>query len=113
MNCDDQIEPRLPGIKQGATFSNYLDYSVGGVPEVFSASNLSSEVRRRPGNELYGQLTITAHPTIVGRFLATAPPAMTSTWPVGDMVFDVKRVTNGVTSLTDTIVFNVARAVTV
>lgn len=104
---------RLPGIKQGTTFAVYLDYSLGGTAEVFSASDLSAQVRRA-NNEFLCQLTIVIDPAAVpGRFLASATQSQTAGWPVGDVFFDVKRTTNGVSvTVTDTVVFAVAKKVT-
>lgn len=103
---------RLPGIKQGTSFSVYLDYSLGGAAEVFPVSNLSAQVRRA-NNEFLCQLAIVADPAALpGRFVASATPAQTAGWPVGDVFFDVKRNQNGTTTVTDTVTFTVSRRVT-
>jgi hypothetical protein len=104
-------EKRLPGLKRGTTFTVQLDYSYGGVAEVFAASNLSAQVRTR-NNSLISNLTITADATVAGRFFASATSAQTANWPIGDVYFDVKRITNGVSTLTDTLVMAVAQTVT-
>lgn len=102
---------RLPGIKQGATFSVYLDYSIDGVPEAFSASQLSAQVRT-DNNLLLGSLTIVAEGVVVGRFIASALPAATQTWPEGDVYFDVKRTNGAAVTPTDTVVMEVSKRVT-
>jgi hypothetical protein len=102
---------RLPSVKQGTTFSVYLDYSFNSIAEVFPASDLSAQVRA-DNNLLLTQLAITADPLVVGRFIATATPAQTLNWPLGDAYFDVKRVSGGVTTVTDTVAFEVLKKVT-
>lgn len=104
-------EKRLPGIKQGATFSVYLDYSIGGVPEAFSATQLTAQVRS-DNNLLLGSLTIVAEGVVVGRFIASALPAATQAWPEGDVYFDIKRSNAGVVTPTDTVVMEVSKRVT-
>lgn len=102
---------RLPGIKQGVAFSFYADYSFNGAAEVFPASDLTAQVRSE-SNGLLTQLTIVADGVVPGRFIASATAAQTLTWPVGDVYFDIKRVSGGVVTATDTVVLAVARRVT-
>lgn len=103
---------RLPGIKQGVSFNAYVDYSLDGVAEVFSATQLSAQVRRA-NNEFLCQLTIVADPlAVAGRFLFSADETKTLGWPVGDVFFDIKRTKSGVVTVTDTVVFAVARMIT-
>ncbi len=102
-------ENRLPGVKRGATFSVYLDYELNGVPEAFPASNLTAQLRAG-NNQMLSQLSVAPDPMgVPGRFLLSAP---TSTWPVGDVFFDVKRDDNGTVTFSDTVVFAVLRALT-
>lgn len=102
----------LSGIKQGTTFSIYMDYSTNAVPEVFPATDLSAQVRAA-NNEFLAQLSIVADAVIPGRFKVFATPTQTATWPVGQVFFDVKRTSGGVTTYTDTVTIPVARKVTV
>ena len=102
---------RLPGIKQGTAFKFYADYSFNQVAEVFAATDLTSQVRGG-NNEFLAQLDVVAEGTIVGRFILSATAAQTLSWPVGDVFFDIKRTTGGVTSVTDTVVMAVAKKVT-
>lgn len=104
-------KPRLEGIKQGDTFTVYLDYAIDGVPDVFSASQLASHVRDRNGS-LLSVLTIVADNGTPGRYIGEALPVDTSKWPVGDVYFDVKRTVGGVVTSTDTVVIPVAKAET-
>lgn len=101
----------LSGIKQGTTFSIYMDYSFNSVAEVFPATDLSAQVRAG-NNEFLTQLAIAADGVVPGRYNASATPAQTAGWPVGNVFFDVKRVSGGVTTRTDTVTIPVARKVT-
>lgn len=103
---------RLPGgVKQGMSLSIYLDYSLAAVAEVFPATDLVGQVRAG-NNEFLTQLSIVADGVVAGRFIATASATQTAHWPVGDVFFDVKRVSGGVTTTTDTVAIAVARRVT-
>ena len=97
--------------KQGASFSCYVDYSIAGVAEVFPPSDLTSQVRNG-ANAFLTQLVITADPGVVGRFLLKASAVETAKWPVGTVMFDVKRTSNGVTTPTETVAITVIRGVT-
>ena len=101
----------LSGIKQGTTFSIYLDYSFNAIAEVFPATDLSAQVRTG-NNEFLTQLAIVADGVVPGRYNASATPAQTASWPVGQVFFDVKRTSGGVTTRTDTVAIPVARKVT-
>lgn len=102
---------RLPGIKQGANFGFYLDYALNGVPEVFASTDLTCQVRTLKG-ELVSALAMSTTST-PGRYLAAATSVQTLGWPSGDLQFDVKRTTAGVTTITDTVVMEVTKKVTV
>lgn len=99
--------PRLEGIKRGSTFIAFVDYAIDGEPEVFPASDLTSQVRDGKGGKL-ADLTITS--VSPGKFKLQADN--TAGWPLGDAFFDVKRVSNGVTSFTQTTVIPVGKAQT-
>lgn len=99
---------RLPGIKQGVDFSFYADYSVGGVAETFPATDLSCQVRKENGEKV-AQMTITADGVVAGRFVFKVAAAQTLVWPLGDALIDIKRVSGGVTSVTDTFVTLVSK----
>lgn len=98
-------------IKQGASFSCYVDYAISGVPEAFPASDLTSQVRTVQG-ALLTQLVVTADPVVVGRFLLKATAVDTLKWPLGTVQFDVKRTSNGVTTPTETVDITVVKGVT-
>lgn len=100
----------LDVVKIGEDFSLYMDFAIDGVPESFSASELSSQVRDRNGGKL-AQLTITAVSGVPGRFLARALPAVTVKWPEGEHFCDVKRV-NTETSGSETFIVPVRKFVT-
>jgi hypothetical protein len=105
------MSKRLPGIKQGVAFSFYADYSLDGSPEVFPATDLTSQVRA-DNNLLLTQLAIAADAGVPGRFLFSATTVETAKWPVGDVYFDIKRTSGGVTTATDTVCVAVAKKVT-
>lgn len=102
---------RLPGIKQGASWMAYLDYSQNGMAEAFNVSELSAQMRAA-NNEFLTQLTIAADPVVVGRFIVSATPAQTSGWPIGEVLFDVKRTSGSKVTPTDTVTMTVSRRIT-
>lgn len=104
-------EKRLPGIKQGTNFAFYADYSFNSIAESFPATDLTAQVR--DGDDLLlAQMTVAADPLVVGRFNFSATAAQTLSWPIGDVYFDIKRTSGGVTTKTDTVVVAVAQRVT-
>lgn len=99
---------RLPGIKAGAPFLAYADFSVAGVPEVFPASDLGAQFRDRAGRIL-ANAAITSDATVVGRYWLSVPG--TAHWTPGDVFFDIYRAGSDA-PYTETIAVPVERAQT-
>ena len=101
--------PTLSGIKQGEAFQGYLDYATDGVPDTFSASELSAQVRDRAGR-LLEDLTI-ADGAVDGRYTFVTATS-TDDWPLGEVFMDVRRTSGSVVMFTQTVVIPVSKAIT-
>lgn len=92
---------QLPPLKRGDTFSVFADYDEDGAPMVFDASQLRSQIRTLAG-ALVANLTIAAVAGTPGRFEISS--ADTSAWPVGEVLFDIRRTDAGEVRSTSTVI---------
>lgn len=96
---------RLPGIKAGAPFQVYADFSFNGQPETFPAGELRAQVRDRAGR-LLSELVPASDPSVPGRKWLVA--VTTLGWPAGEVFFDIFRA-GSATPYTETIAVPVER----
>ena len=98
---------RLKAIKRGETLQFQLTYTDDDdQPEDFPASQLLAQVRQDDGT-LVGTLSV-ASAGSPGVFSVSAGD--TSTWPVGDLLLDIRRNALGVVSYSDTLALPVQQS---
>lgn len=103
-----------PSIKAGETLSMLVTYTDGaGDPISLTGKTITSQIRTQ-SLELLDDLmvTIADQTTNTGQFTLSATDEMTSAWPIGSLIFDVKIVQGSTVIYSDTGRIDIKQAVT-
>lgn len=96
--------------KRGSTFTATVTYSpTSGDPTDLSATTVTSYVEDANGVEYEGTVTKAGDNM---SFTVTIADTVTEAWPLGPLLWDVKYITAGNVTISDTVTLNVVKNIT-